>query len=454
MKTKQIIALILCTAISFLTITSASANSAPSNWHGTDASGAMVFDADCPITVESELLTFDIPDFPSNYGNNNEYSANVTAQYTFYNPANYTVKARLAFPFGTSPNYKKPADDASRRDITVNGSAVEKTVRHTLRSYSFNLDNDLPRIADKYRNDRFYHPDLPVKKYTVEIIDYDKSYKHAGIGFDFSFYGNYRVVMSYNSYRSISNGHRLGVHIGSDKYITFYILGEQVLPKYRFYEDGGCETGEEIRGEAKIVSTEEMTFEELVFEAYPEDSAILKADWYNAVIDNLNKNYSNTIGLSAFNVNYSLMRWYEYEITLAPKERIVNTVTAPIYPDIDGNYDPAVYEYTYLLSPAKAWADFGTLEIVINTPFYLLNDERFEKTDKGYNLSLDGLPDGELVFTLSSSKKPKKSFGIWIGDFASAAANVLKWTPFLFFGSIILTGIIINIVMAIRKKQG
>lgn len=33
--------------------------------------------------------------------------------------------------------------------------------------------------------------------------------------------------------------------------------------------------------------------------------------------------------------------------------------------------------------------------------------EGFEKTESGYALSLDGLPDGELEFTLSAEEKPK-----------------------------------------------
>lgn len=449
--TKQIFALVLCMAVSFLIMCTASANSARKYWSGMDSTGAVVTDADCPIIVESELLIFDIPDFPSSYGSNNDYSANVTARYSFYNPANYTVTATLAFPFGkSSPDYSKGADHVNKYDITVNGSAIEKTVRHTLPVYgsSFSLENDLPRIVDGYKKDRFYYPELAVKKYTVEIIDYDKSYKHAGIGFDFSFYGNYKVIMSYNSDKPIPDGHRLGVHIGSDKYITFYIIGTQAVPKYRFYEDGGCETGEEISGEAKIISTEEMTFEDLVFEKYPEDSAVLKSDWYNAVIDKLNSYYSDTLSLSAFDVTYSLMMWYEYELTLAPGERVVNTVTAPMYPSIDEDYKPYVYGYTYLLSPAQSWADFGTLDIVINTPFYLADNKEFVKTDEGYTLSLDGLPDEELKFTLSSSEKPKRQ--LYFLDFVAAA---IEFAPFLFFGFIIIAGIIISLNAAGQKKH-
>ena len=108
------------------------------------------------------------------------------------------------------------------------------------------------------------------------------------------------------------------------------------------------------------------------------------------------------------NISSQLMRWYVYELTLEPGQTLVNTVEAPMYPSINLRDDPAVYGYTYLLSPAQTWAEFGDLEIVINTPYYLTAStlEGFEKTETGYSLSLDGLPEGDLTFSLSAKQPP------------------------------------------------
>ena len=57
--------------------------------------------------------------------------------------------------------------------------------------------------------------------------------------------------------------------------------------------------------------------------------------------------YSTEVDMNAAERN-RLMYWYQYEITLEPKERIVNTVTAPIYLFIDANYEPPIYTCTYL----------------------------------------------------------------------------------------------------------
>ena len=78
------------------------ANSAQRHWSGTDSTGALVKDKNCPLVVDKELLTFDVQEFPKNYYNSTEeflaYTGKVTAEYTFRNPADYTVTATLVFP--------------------------------------------------------------------------------------------------------------------------------------------------------------------------------------------------------------------------------------------------------------------------------------------------------------------------------------------------------------------
>ena len=107
------------------------------------------------------------------------------------------------------------------------------------------------------------------------------------------------------------------------------------------------------------------------------------------------------------NAQSQFMRWYEYEFEVPAKTKIINVVTAPMYPSINTQYEPAIHGYTYLLSPAKTWKSFGNLDVEIHTPYYLVDDVLgFTKTDYGYSLSFAGLPDKELEFTLSASETP------------------------------------------------
>ena len=148
----------------------------------------------------------------------------------------------------------------------------------------------------------------------------------------------------------------------------------------------------------------------------------------------------------------ALMRWYEYEITIAPKESIVNTVTAPIYPAIDMNYDPNIFSYTYLLSPASTWASFGELEVIINTPFFITENslDGFTKTEAGYTLKRNGLPSGELEFTLCTSENPTKPIKP-ITDYIPIEIII----SFFVIGGVILlvSGGIVALVIVRKKKK-
>lgn len=66
--TKRCLSLSIILLLMFsLLATPASANSAQMHWRGTDATGAIIADENCPLIVEHELLTFDIGQFPESY---------------------------------------------------------------------------------------------------------------------------------------------------------------------------------------------------------------------------------------------------------------------------------------------------------------------------------------------------------------------------------------------------
>ena len=110
MKNKGFIALclILFLASDIFKLT-ALANSARRIWYGVDMTGTVVKGENCPIEVEDEQLTFDISEFPNSYyekkGDFLKYNGKVTAKYTFYNPSDYKVTAKLVFQLGYYPEY-------------------------------------------------------------------------------------------------------------------------------------------------------------------------------------------------------------------------------------------------------------------------------------------------------------------------------------------------------------
>ena len=417
----------------------ASANSAQRFWSGTNAAGAQIIESSCPLVIKHELLTFHLPEFPKSYYETQQdflsYPGNVTAQYTVHNPSDYTVTATLAFPFGAVPDYAPTPEhsgspysqpqDTDPYQITVNNAPIHKTLRHTYSHYNeqFFPDTDLARLVDGYEEDDFFSPDLPVKKYTFRAEQVDtETYNAATAACSFRIDPNKtRIYMEQQSgFSLLGDTLQLSTWIDEDTAFSVYIIGEplETFPEWNFYENGACE--KEISGTMKQVETADLTYKSFALSAYDPASQISDTDWYNAVTQSLNHNAEEDGTIISSNitldVSRQLMRWYEYELTLKPKETLTHTVTAPVYPYINAAYDPTVYAYEYLLSPATTWADFGSLDIVIDTPYLIPEDNLrgpfpFEKTSSGYQLSLDKLPDSELIFSLCTEEKPKAPKG-------------------------------------------
>ena len=425
---KKLLSLTLSTLL-VLTPMTAFANSAQTHFRGISPVGTMVTGEQSPIIVQHEQLTFDLQEFPlEHYAEEAEYLAytgKVTAEYTFHNPADYDVTAKLAFPFGQAPDYGYAftAVDAEKYDVLVDGKPIENRVRHTLfyRGEEFALEKDLPNLIDGYMEDDFWNFDLPVTKYTWEISGIDEEYDAARLGFWVKGGETERKLMlADQSGANNSEEEKLAVTrwVENGDLIEVYVFGKPLEEELEWFSENGSE---DIPFDYTLTSVgvETATYEDFVFADWEENSTVLRHDWYNAVTQNLKKcemNFDRDFGiLGSFEYGNGLpvddlLRWYEYEISIPAGGTITNTVTAPMYPDMNTRYEPPIYEYTYLLSPAKTWAEFGKLDIVVNTPFYMTEssgDFSFEKTENGYQASCDGLPDGELEFILSESAKPK-----------------------------------------------
>lgn len=400
------------------------ANSADRYWHSESESAGVLHRGDCPLEVTHEKLTFDIPSFPDYFSSEEEfekYDSSVTAEYTFFNPTEHAVTARLAFPFGKPSEFGNDLkwDDTERYDVCVNGAAVEKRLRHTYcpRYYGdgFNAEKELEKLCDEKISRWFFTPQTAVTYYT---------YRVHGIasegGNDWSPYASAtlpksdtrRIVMSeYNGGETLSDRLKAGFWAENGKEICVYTVGEplQKPPEWTLYSNGS--QLKYIDGKVELVNSGEISFYEFATSKLPESGNIMPDDWYNAVTEAFCaeiKYYVHGID-DVLNPADRLMRWYEYSLVVPAGAAVTNSVCAPLYPSINGWYEPPVYDYEYLLSPAKRWSAFGSLDIEIVTPRYLTdaNGFGFEKTERGYSLSLNGLPDGDLLFSLCEVQNPK-----------------------------------------------
>ena len=300
--TTILVVLLLATTL----VVPAYANSAQTHWRGVDSTGAVIMGENCPIEVTKEVLTFDISEFPDNYYREMEeylaYTGKVTAEYTFYNPTDLTVTATLAFPFGTQPDYGNVYDDETQTyltfvdtekyDITINGEAIEKEIRYTLKpsGSQFKLSEDLPRLSDTYIADSFYSPTMTVTKYTYIVGGENKeglidkeTYKAANVAFDWDGGdGKSKIYFPEQSgFHTQKDGDgRLGMWADNGDIFSVYVIGQPLSTPLvmKCYQDGGVEDKEEIAGIVSLTSTETMTLEDLALGNWNEETGVSKVD--------------------------------------------------------------------------------------------------------------------------------------------------------------------------------
>lgn len=470
---------VLLVALCPLGIT-AHANSAQTFWVGQDVFGAYVTDENCPVVVQGEKLTLSIPEFPYNHPteleNLESYDAKVTAEYTFYNPADYDVEMTLAFPFGKNPysyfvyydaerEEYVDYDDTAKYKITSDGMEIGRNIRYTLSSWKFEPKTDLARLSSKKRTYGFITPDTPVTKYTYELTP-DPSKISRCVAANFYGLGDADSTLilldGFSMAEYGKNKELCGSWLTTDHLLTMYVIGEPLkkMPEWKFYVNGGLNktVAGEVKLSAKLPPTT-STFNELALIDFKEVEGVGEVDWYNAVLDNLAE-YSQGTNLviknscSLLNVSMDLMRWYEYNLSIPAGGQVVNSVTAPLYPSVDIGWQPPIYSYTYLLSPASTWADFGSFEVEIQTPFYLVNSSlSFEEGEGAYSYSQHGLPNGELTLTLSTEKSPQKirqPIGVAIGYFVLFFGVPIA---FVLAAILIIAAIVLIIGYLVRRKK-
>lgn len=98
-------------------------------------------------------------------------------------------------------------------------------------------------------------------------------------------------------------------------------------------------------------------------------------------------------GSTSNGLNEGYAPWRLYEISLDPDEKATVTLTAPVYPDVDTSYSPHTYFYSYYFSPYTSWKEYRSVDIVINTDYFITNSfhDSFTETESGYELHIDSL---------------------------------------------------------------
>jgi hypothetical protein len=433
----------------------AGANSALKEWRGRG--GAVLSPGDgCPVEVLHESLTVKVSEVPLPYDGRAASDGVVTARYTLNNPAPYGVGVRLFFPVGASPYGEGMA--AGTYGVAVNGAPAAVTRRFSYPAYTdFNTEEELEKLSDTPVPRGAWGPGTRVTDYRFTFQGLPEGQTDAVLEFTgpgTALVYNAGEGLDYMSFEKISeNSARFCVKNGCVCRVAVIGEGERGFA-WRFAAANG---GEAVAGAAEKTAETETAFSEFASSFGPAGSPIPETDRCNAVSAELYEITENgaaglfvTDGFCAA-VDAYYAEWYEYTLEFAPGETLENTVTAPFYPDIDARWDPPKYGFAYLLSPAAGWAAFRGLDVELQTPFELLDCSLngFEKTDTGYYLHADGLPEGELEFTLCAEARPKR-------DRASVRSELTGWliiAPFALTAAAAAVIVVLGVRAALKKRR-
>ncbi len=452
-------------------------------WEGDKVRGSALVDEDCPVLLERETVTFDLPEFPYLGRDSAEkylaYPGRVTTEYHFYNPIDEALTVMLAFPLGGNSAYaakdgEDTVSDLHKYSITLNGKAVTPELRHSTHEWYqtwTRLDVTYSSIMDEFASYHFYYPEAPVtvSTYAVSGID-EETYPDAFALLDISLPSDgigSLFIPSQSMDRSASGYIRKGLDVENGMTITVYNIGVESdeLPEWKIYSDHIIDEAEQIAGEIKLTGKRVITFRDLAMSKWSEESGVKEVDWYNAFAYEFSRNN----GQRTLDMLDILVPYYRYEITLAPAEHAVNTVIAPIYPTANTRFSPAIYTYEYIRGELRSDENYQGTEVMINTPYCHVMKEfgwlvvnystntiyaDCEVTDSGYRYVPENDRNADhIVFTLSESDDPKHHSALGDIIIFFMLALIFHYIVMPIGIVIIAIVVIIFIVKAVRKRR-
>lgn len=450
---------VLCIALPFAALP-AGANSGPGFIPGTGGTGVYPADS-CPLEVESELLTFNISGYPDP-DDMSGYGSTVTARYTFYNPTSEDVTVGMLFPFGLLPDYAMWTDesfsDSHLFSVTEGEGGVPLGYNYRI-SYDYNYG-----YIDAYFDFESARAGLSAAPIEHGVLSYDcpvtvYTCTDAEASLVARFTPTYAFYTFSDGFYSVTGEQgvvEVVINYGESLYFAGGLPGDLQFFS-RTYAYSGGSGGLAAESEDMPVAAPEpsdTTFIEFIRGIKPQSmEGVSDADWFNYIVNYMcasGISYSSLWGIGS-RAMYA-MRWLEYELTVPAGGKIINSVTVPVYPDINIDTSPYSYDYLYYLSPASYWADFGTLTVRINTADYLLSNTsglEFIKDDGGYTALYGGLPAGELYFELCTSAQPESDNPVGAGiAWLIFVIILLAFVPVM----LVAAGLITTIVLVRRDK--
>lgn len=421
----------------------ASASIAPPYYQGAQCAG-VIPESGSPVRVLSETLTFTIGALPKEPSGDCSLGigATMTAEYRLQNPTDADTSFRLFLPVGVKTDYASALPDGGTATVAADGMTVEPTVRYTYsandlsaRYYgSYDIAETVPQ--DTY-DESVFARDMQVHVYRYRIA-VPQVENETSCYFLFSYDCNTRKtrVINFSGFNGVIYNGRgystCSLPTGEESEVTVVAFGEApsnigTYVSLSRVEESAFIEGAEIEGEE-----EQTTFEAWVssmYETAREAVPINETDWYNVVAaimeDDTYLSYLPVTEYGARNLLRALRCWYEYELTVPANGTLIHTISRPVFPDtLSGNHTQ--WSFDYDLSTDACWAGFDNITIHIDTDYILESSSlQFTRREGGYTFTMNGLPMGDLSFTLAETEDYSTTYDPYEGGFSTMTSVLI-----------------------------
>lgn len=458
---RKVICLSLCTL--FLCASSVYGNSAPSYWKAYPYSDVLAIAENSPIAVDRERLTFDFSEADEYYESRNVMSpvGKVTAEYRMTNTSDDTLTVQMAFPFAASLNKLFVGDI----DIRADGSAVPYEIYidpGNINDYDY---GSIGNISDHVRTLPGFSLDSVAKLYRFSAASKENPYLDFKVSFNADQPQAFLIGKDFNaaSYSEEGRG-TLSSRILEKIEPEILVLGKDQAFTYEVLTDEGKKADQ---GSYQLEITQDSVdpkeyLQAALREEIGEETAaaisgtqlfnlFLQELWQNRLSSGYTTLYDGFSALSEDHI-FTLV----YQVEFPPVSTRIISVGYLTEGTMDRREtDSPKYTYTYLLSPAKNWSDFGGLDIEVITPraapYMIANSLGLSSdSENRYSAHFDGLPESELTFTLYENET------VTMIDKAERAIQKSSYLLFFLWPVIVLILTAIAITAArsiIRRRQ-
>lgn len=421
---------------------------------GREINGLISLNDDTGITLVCRKVVFDIDGFPTSYSQYNgenvdDYCQCVTSTSIYKNDTDKDINLRMAMLCGRLG--KKFSRFNDRYLLKVNGEVCEGINRYVYCNVFEEEDRCAKKKVSSLKDERssyiFGEENAYVTEYAVTVENGpEDGYEvivRAAIGEEERFFaGGEKFIDSGNLV-----AYRIPARNGDE--IRFFSVGSQSGAGIDInVEKDGALVSCDIKETDRIVTT---------LSDYADrtcqlgDSEVVSTDWYNIIVGFLGDNsgdeklnpFTNAAEFALSCI--ALIKEYDF-VAKAGKETECVQIS-PIFPDIDENYRPAVFRYTYNDNVAAEESGEYLIDVEINTPYYLSGNPIYKKTEYGYAAQES---NSAFKFSLSEDENPARVF------YGNARPNIEEITfisMHVIWACEALTVVVFACVYLIRKRK-